>query len=111
MLLQRVVGFLHRWLGAEEEVVAHHRPDPGYVAWCKEHLLVVAAEDLIADVQQAGRDIDPHEGEVPLQRTAQPSAERECFGPMDQILLRDFCPEARKSAKDLESAAHHYEQR
>src|SRR5712692_11100978 len=109
MLLQWVVGFLHRWLRSEEKVMANHRPHSGYVPWHKQNLLIVAAENLVAEIQQPRRHIDPHEGEVPLQGAAQPSAQRERLGPVEQIFLRDFRAEAWKSAKDLESAAYQHE--
>src|SRR5579859_6624280 len=98
-------------LRTEEEVVANHWPHARQVPSHKEHLLVVSTEDLVTDVHEAGRDIDPHEGEVPLQRTSQPSAKRKSLGPVEKIFLRDLRPEARKSAKDLESAADHHEER
>src|SRR5207245_11713253 len=102
MLLQWVVGFLHRRLGSEEKVMAHHRPHSGYVPWHKQDLLIVAAENLVAEIQQPRRHIDPHEGEVPLQSAAQPPAQppaqRERLGPVEQIFLRAFTPKAWKRA-------------
>src|SRR5437867_1423503 len=109
MLLQWVVGFLHRRLGSEEKVMAHHRPHSGYVPWHKQDLLIVAAENLVAEIQQPRRHIDPHEGEVPLQSAAQPPAQCERHGPVVQIFLRDFLPEALKSAKYLETATYQHE--
>src|SRR5580765_4442934 len=110
VLLQRVVGFLGLGFVAEEKVVPHYRPYTRDVTSYEEHLLVVSAEDLIAEVHEAGRDIDPHEGKVPLQRAAQPSTERKGFGPVEEIFLRDLGPKTRESTKDLESAAHHHDQ-
>src|ERR1700733_16332028 len=111
MLLERVIGFSYGRLGTEEEVVAHHRPYSREVPTYKEHLLIVSAEDLVTNVHKASRNIDPHEGKVPLQRTSQPTAQRKGFGPIEQVFLRDLCPEARECAKDLESAAHHHKKR
>src|SRR5213080_4184848 len=34
------------------------------------YLLVVSAENLVTDVHESGRDIDPYEGKVPLQRAS-----------------------------------------
>src|SRR5205823_14414046 len=105
-LLQRIVGlFCHR-LGTEEKVVAHHRPNPWNITRRKQDLPIIPAEDLIPEIQHAAAYVDPHESEVPLQRAAQPVADGESLGPVQQIFLRDFCAETWKRAKDLQPAAY-----
>src|SRR5260221_1078948 len=77
MFLKWVVGFTLLRFRTEEEVVLHHGPDAWDVAMSDQNLPIGAAEDLIADVDHARGDVNPHEGEVPLQRAAEPSADRE----------------------------------
>src|SRR5208282_4443467 len=91
--------------------MAHHRPYTGQIAWRKENLLIVAAEDLIAHIYQPRCQINPHESEMPLQCSAQPAADGKSLWPVDQVFLRDFGSEAGKSAEDLEAAAYHHKQR
>src|SRR5271166_25027 len=111
LFLQRVVGFAQRGLRPEKEIVLHHRPHSGNVAMSEQHLPVVAAEDLIAEIHQPGRNVDPHEGEMPLQRPAQPAPDGECLRPMQQIILRNLRPKTGEGAKNLQAASHHHEQR
>src|SRR5271169_351625 len=91
--------------------MTRHRPNAGKITPDKKNLLIVAAEDLVADVHEARGDVDPHESKVPLQCAAEPSAQGESLRPVEQVLLRDLCSEAREGPKDLQSAAYHYEQR
>src|SRR5216684_8009748 len=91
--------------------MTHHRPHSRNVPRREQHLLIVAAENLVAQVQQAGADIDPHEGEVPLQCATQPTADGERLGPVEQVFLRDLRSEAGKGAEDLQPASYHHEQR
>src|SRR5580700_3795830 len=109
MLLQGIVGFSDWWLGCKEEVVAYHGPHSGNIPRCKQDLFIVAAENLVAEIQQARADVDPHEGEVPLQCTPQPTTDGKRLGPVEQVLLRDLRPKAREGAKDLQSTSHHHE--
>src|SRR5258706_15621145 len=48
---------------------------------------------------------------MPLQRSAQPAADGERLRPMQQIFLRNLGAEAGEGAEDLQSAAHHHEER
>src|SRR4029077_17336550 len=96
---------------SEEKVVVHHGPDPANISWSKQHLAIIPAEHLIAKVEEAGCDIDPHEGEVPLQAAAQPSAKGEHLRPVQQILLWDFRAEAGEGSKYLKAARYHHQQR
>jgi hypothetical protein len=77
----------------------------------KQNLLVISAEDLIAEIDQPRGKVDPHKGEVPLQRAAQPSTDCQRLRPIDQIFLWDFGPEARESPENLQAAPYHHEQR
>ncbi len=49
----------------------------------EQNLPVIAAEDLVCDVNQSARQVNPHEGQVPLQGAAQPSSDGEGFGPVE----------------------------
>src|SRR6266536_2412398 len=111
VLLQRIVSFFYRRLGAEEKIVAHHRPHAMNVARRKQDLPIIIAEYLIAEIQQTASNINPHESQMPLQRATQPPANRKRFRPMQKILLRNFRSEAWKGAKDLQPAANQNEQR
>ena len=89
----------------------HHRPHAGNIPRREQNLPVVSAENLVAEIEKAGRDIDPHEGEVPLQRPAQPAADGEGLRPMQQIFLRNLRAETGEGAENLQPAAHHHKQR
>ena len=89
----------------------HHGPDAWGVAAREQNLPVVAAEKLIPEINQSGRNVYPHERQVPLQRTAEPASDCKGLRPMQQIFLRDLGAEAGKRAKDLQAAAHQHEQR
>ena len=110
VLLQRVVGFANRRLLSEKEIVLHHRPDAGDITVGEQNLAVVSAEKFVPEIDQSGRDIDPHEGEVPLQSSTQPAADGERFRPVQKIFLRNLGAEAGEGAEDLQAAAHHDEE-
>src|SRR4029077_4027767 len=110
MLLQRVVGFTLFRLWAKEKVVTHHGPNARKIAVSKKYLAIVAAEELISKVEQASANVDPHEGEVPLERAAKPSTDGERFWPMQQVFLRNLCAEAGEGTKNLQAASDHYEE-
>src|SRR5579864_1617307 len=111
MLLQRVVSLMERGLLPEEEVMLDHRPHAGQVAVGEQDLPVVAAEKLVAEIDQAGGDVNPHERQVPLQRTAQPSADSKRLRPVQQIFLRNLRPKAGEGTENLQPAPYHDEQR
>src|SRR6267154_73053 len=111
MLLQRVIRLAYRRLGAEKEVMLHHRPHARNIPRRKQNLPIVPAEKLIAEIQNARRHVNPHEGQVPLQRASQPPANGEGLRPVQQIFLRNLGPKARKGPENLQSAAHHHKQR
>src|SRR5215831_116458 len=111
VLLQRVVSLPRRRLRTEEEIVPHHRPDAEHITWNKKYLPIIAAEQLVAEVEQSSGDVDPHEGQVPLQCAAEPSADRKGLRPIDQIVLRNLGAEARERTEDLQAASDHYEER
>jgi hypothetical protein len=54
--------------------------------------------------QDACRHERPHERQVPLQPAAEPAAEAEKGGGLEEARLRDLLPEARKRREDLEPA-------
>src|ERR1700746_799469 len=87
-----------------------HRPNSSDIAGDGKNLLVISRKDFLAEVNETGRDVNPHEGEVPLQRAAQPAADCECLWPVQKILLGNLRPETRKRAKDLQAAADQHEQ-
>src|SRR6201981_571950 len=87
-----------------------HRPNSSDIAGDGKNLLVISRKDFLAEVNETGRDVNPHEGEVPLQRAAQPAADCECLWPVQKILLGNLCAETRKRAKDLQAAADQHEQ-
>ena len=89
----------------------HHRPNAWDIARHKEHLLVISAEELVSHVQQTACYINPHEREMPLQRTTEPSADRKRFRPVNQIFLRDLRSKTRKRPKNLQSAPDQHKQR
>lgn len=114
--LQGIVLLSLRRLLAEQEVVLDHRPHPGNVTRHEQHRLVVPGKDLVSDIDDAGCDEDPHEGEMPLLRACQPSSKRENVEPTadgqrmeplwnhEQVFLRDLRAKAGKGKKDLNSA-------
>src|SRR5438105_3103066 len=111
MALQKIVGFLHRALPTQRKVVTNQWTHSREVLPSKKNLFVVATKNLIADVQDPGCDIDPHEGKVPLQCTAQPATDRERFRPVQQIFLRYFGPKTWEGTEDLQSASYQHEKR
>src|SRR5215469_14999917 len=110
MFLQRVVRFSRGWLRSEKEIVPNHWPNSGNVTALKQHLFVVATEDLVHQINEATADINPHECQVPLQRTSEPTTYGERFWPVDQNFLRYFCPETWKCTKNLKPASNHHKQ-
>src|SRR6185437_11208745 len=90
LFLQRIVGFMLYGLGAKEKIMPDHGPDAGKIFPSEQNLPVIAAEDLEANINQAGAEIDPHKREVPLQGSAQPAAQRQRLGPIDQIVFRNL---------------------
>ena len=84
---------------------------PANIARHEQHLAVIPAEHLIAEVEKTGADVDPHEGEVPLQAAAQPSSRGERLGPVQQIFLRDLRAEAGEGAEYLKATRDHDQQR
>src|SRR3954469_24804321 len=111
MFLERVIRFFRRRFGSEEKIMPHHGPHAGNIARNKQDLFVVTTKELISHVQQPTRDVNPHKSQVPLQRPAEPAADRERLRPIDQIVLRNFCAKAGKRSKNLQPAAHQHEQR
>ena len=77
----------------------------------EQNLPVIPAEKLIAEIDQSGCDVNPHEGQVPLQGAAQPSADGQRLRPVQQIFLRNLGAKARKRAENLQPAAYQNEQR
>src|SRR5580692_1673718 len=110
VFLQRVVSFFYWRLGAEEKVIAHPWPHSGQVSRREKNLLIVAAKNLISDVHQSGCQVNPHEGEMPLQRATQPAANGKRFRPIDQVSLWNLGSKAGKGTEDLKPAAYHHEQ-
>src|SRR4051794_31004094 len=110
-LLKRVVGLAGNWFRSKEKIVMRHGPDSANIARHEQHLAIVSAEHLMSQVEKAGRDVNPHESEVPLQAAAQPSTECESLRPVQQIFLRNLRPETGEGAKNLKAAGHHHQQR
>ena len=110
MFLKRVVSFPEWRFWSEEKIVAQHWPDSRKIASNEKNLPVTAAEDLVGKVKKSGRNVDPHEREMPLQRATKPAARREGLWPVEQILLWNLGAKTGKGAKDLQAAAHHDEQ-
>src|SRR5207302_3928834 len=67
---------------------------------------IVSREQLIADVNRATGDVNPHESEVPLQSASEPAADGQGLGPVQQVLLRNLGAETGEGSKDLQAAAH-----
>src|ERR1700730_5936317 len=111
MLLKGVVGPVNRGLWPEEKIMFHHRPHSRDVARREQNLAVIPAEELIAEVDQARSDVNPHEGEMPLQGATEPSTDGQRLRPVQQIFLRNLGAKARKRSKDLQAAADQNEQR
>src|SRR5271166_6343911 len=111
MLLQRVVCLTRRGLRPEEEIMFDHRPYSRKIPASKQNLSIISAEELIPEIDQPGRDVNPHERQVPLQRAAEPSANGERLRPVQQILLRNLGAKAGERAKYLQPAARHHKQR
>ncbi len=96
-LLKRIVLTGRNRLRSEQEIVTGHRPHTCDVAPRERHRAVMTARDLRDHIQHPARGEDPHEGEVPLQRTAEPATDRGRWRHrLDQIVFGDFGSEARK---------------
>src|SRR5438067_12783932 len=87
-----------------------HGPHALDVARHEQDLFVMPGDELIGDVNDAGRDEYPHESEVPLQRAAQPSADGQFLWDLHQIMLLKLWTKTRKRAEDTQAAADQYEQ-
>src|SRR5689334_4394018 len=111
MLLKRVIDLACWRFRPPEEVITHHRSHTRNITAHEEYLPVVAAENLVAQVHQTSGDVDPHECQVPLQRSSQPASQCKGFGPVDQVVLGNLCPEARERPEYLEPAANQHEER
>src|SRR5215470_12640205 len=110
MFLQRVVGFSRRGLRPEKEIMVNHRPNAAHIARHEKNLLIVAAEDLISEINEATTDVNPHECQVPLQRTSEPTAYGQRFRPVDQNFLGNLGAETWEGAKYLQPASNHHKQ-
>src|SRR5438270_13995042 len=88
-----------------------HWPHAGNVPRYEQDLFVVAAENLVTEIKQAACYVDPHEREVPLQRSSKPAANGERLWPVDEDLFGDLGAEAGEGSKYLQAASHHYEKR
>src|ERR1700678_1261842 len=110
LLLQWVIYLAGRRFGTEQEIMLHHRPNAGNVARRKQHLAVIAAKNLIPKIQGACAHVNPHKGQMPLQRTTQPTTNGKRPGPMQEIPLRNLRAEAGKSAENLQAASNHHKQ-
>src|SRR6266849_6278492 len=108
-LLQRVVLTRRRGLGTKEKIVPRHRPHAWDVMEREQHRTVMPADDLIHDINYAARGEEPHEGEMPLQRAAEPSAERERLRYVEQNLFWNLRAEAGERTENPQSAGHQHE--
>src|SRR3954451_23005415 len=88
--------------------MAHHRPYAGNVLRGEQHLLVMSGEQLVSEINNACADEYPHEGEMPLQRSAQPSPDCQPLWHIHQVLLAHFWPKAWKSAEDPQPTSDQY---
>src|SRR5437868_9182595 len=111
MLLERVISSRGGRLGSKEKVVPNHGPDARQVSMGEQNLLIVSTKKLVADVDQAGGHVDPHECEVPLQRASKPTTKRKRLGPVQKVLLWDLWAEAGERLEDLQTASNQHKQR
>src|SRR6266568_2428349 len=74
-LLERVVLALGRMLLAQPQVVGGHGDGARDVARSEQQGSPLAALHQVAEIEEAGRDEGPHEGEVPVQSPGKPAAE------------------------------------
>src|SRR5215217_2587325 len=114
--LQRVVLSLRRMFRAKTEIVALHLPGGTDVAEAEDQRTPFPGERQEAEIDQAGYDKGPGEGEVPVEAGGQPSTQPGPLGealPIPRIGQRvDVAPrtEVPVGAVDLEPAPDHAEQ-
>src|SRR5579863_6289110 len=111
MLLERIVRLVLLRFWTEGKVVLHHRPHAGNVTMSKQNLTIISSEDLISEIDQSRRDVDPHKGQVPLKSASQPPSDGKCLGPVQKIFLWNLCAKAGERPKNLQAATHHHEKR
>src|ERR1700690_2116003 len=81
--LQRIVRLAQLGLRAEEKIMPGHGPDAANIARHEEHLAIIFAENFVGDVDRPRDHVNPDESEMPLQRPAEPTADRELLGDID----------------------------
>src|SRR5256885_14631773 len=85
-------------------VVAHHGPHAADVLGREKDGLVVSAQKLVGQVQDARTREDPHEGEVPLERPTKPSAQGQGLRNVHQVFLGDLGSKTGKGAENPQPA-------